>query len=245
MDFSVEKDFLPRFFLFIGNFTAYLSILCVGIVFLQRERYFRLALLLISVCLWNALLKQWFHVPLFPHLGEGYAFPSGHMHTAALFYGYWLLPLKKPWASLVCTFLLTGEAMTLIGCHFHNSFDIFGACGFAAMELWLIFHYEQRPFFERKLILFIIACFLLWTFTLSSPFPLWLWQLVTLAFGIFFGIKPLKSWIRFLLVAIGVAFFVYFYQNAAKAHGFSTLAGCATFGFLLTCLPPWKKTASA
>lgn len=244
MDFSVEKDFLPQFFLFIGNFTAYLSILCFGILFLQRERYFRLALVLISVCVWNALLKQWFHIPLFPHLGEGYAFPSGHMHTAALFYGYWLLSIKKPWAACLCTFLLTGEAMTLIGCRFHNSFDIFGACGFTLVELWLIFHYEQRPFFERKLMLFIIACFFLWILTLSSPFPFWLWKLFSLAAGIFLGMNAQKRWIRYLLIAIGFALFVRFYQNAAEAHDIGTLSICATFGFLLTCLPSWK-TASA
>ncbi len=89
--------------------------------------------------IFNTLLKDWFKVPLFPHLGTGYAFPSGHMHAATIFYGYLIHTTKDIKIKYGLTTLLSIIGFALIYCRFHDLYDVIGAVGFSIVEIF-IFH---------------------------------------------------------------------------------------------------------
>lgn len=95
--------------------------------------------------IFNTLLKLLFKVPLFPHLGHGYAFPSGHMHASAVFYGYLLYKADDIRIKCALGALLGCIAFSLIYCNFHDLLDVLGAIIFAAVEL-TVYHVLSRRF---------------------------------------------------------------------------------------------------
>jgi undecaprenyl-diphosphatase len=106
--------------------------------------------------IFNALLKQLFKVPLFPHLGPGYAFPSGHMHAATVFYGYILYKINNKIMKALLFLLICGFGFSLIHCHFHDFFDIIGAVAFAFGEI-VIYHFILLNFGEKAVAVVAIA----------------------------------------------------------------------------------------
>lgn len=112
----------------------------LGALLLLKGRHYR-SLLWICVCLTLAdlyiiALKLTFTVPMFPHLGVGYAFPSGHMNLSIVFWVFmahqyprfdWLLMLWLP---------IAGSAIVLM--NYHTTLDVFGAVFFAFLFLWIL-----------------------------------------------------------------------------------------------------------
>jgi undecaprenyl-diphosphatase len=97
----------------------------------------------------NLLLKYIFKVPLFPHLGVGYAFPRGHMHVTAIFYGYVLYKINDLGIKALMAAILLGEGFSLVYLGFHDLPDLIGALGFAALEI-LCYHQLVSEFGESR-----------------------------------------------------------------------------------------------
>jgi undecaprenyl-diphosphatase len=107
-------------------------------------------LLLFSITL-NVALKGTFQIPLARELGiPGYAFPSGHMQIATIFYASLIFYgnarlLKNDPESLLLplnitlVLLLSGIGWSLIHCGYHTVFDVAGA---AITALLLIIGYR-------------------------------------------------------------------------------------------------------
>lgn len=137
-------DNLAHFFLKFGHITIILPVVVVCLVLPHRNLYAKAACCLFWVMIFNTLLKHIFKVPLFPHLGTGYAFPSGHMHASAAFYGYILCVVENKYIKIALGLLLACIGFSLIHCGFHDLLAVVGALGFAAVELALYFQATKR-----------------------------------------------------------------------------------------------------
>jgi undecaprenyl-diphosphatase len=99
--------------------------------------------------IFNRFLKHIFKIPLLPHLGNGYAFPSGHMHAAMVFYGYALYSVDDRRIKALITAILLGEGFSLIYLKFHGLADLLGAIGFAVLEI-LCYHQLVFKFGKKR-----------------------------------------------------------------------------------------------
>lgn len=133
-------DSFAHFCLKFGHITVIFPIVILGVIFHKRDIYAKAACFLLWVMIFNTLLKYLFKVPLFPHLGHGYAFPSGHMHAAAAFYGYIIYKTNNKIVKIALGILLCCLGFSLIHCHFHDLKDVAGALIFCAAEL-AVYHY--------------------------------------------------------------------------------------------------------
>ncbi len=138
-------DILARWILKFGHITVIMPCVVVGMIFHKRELYAKAACFLLFVMILNTLLKQIFKVPLFPHLGNGYAFPSGHMHAAAAFYGYILYESKNKYVSSLIVTILSLLGWSLVHCNFHDCSHVLGAIGFACIE-FAVYHALSSKF---------------------------------------------------------------------------------------------------
>ncbi len=77
----------------------------------------------------NIHLKNFFQVPLAPHLPQGFAFPSGHMQYFATFVTFFLTYASglPRYVKLNIIFLAMGYGISLVNCRFHDYVDIWGA----------------------------------------------------------------------------------------------------------------------
>ncbi|MDR3187394.1 MAG: hypothetical protein LBT63_03145 [Holosporaceae bacterium] len=143
-------DAVAHFVLKFSHITFIIPLVMVGMIFHRRDLYAKAICFVFVVMIFNALLKQWFKVPLFPHLGPGYAFPSGHMHAAAVFYGYIIYKVDNRALRVTLLFLLCCFGLSLIQCRFHDLFDVTGAAVFAFAEI-LLCRFISLKFGEKAL----------------------------------------------------------------------------------------------
>jgi len=171
-------DIFASFLLKFGHITTFiLPVIILFIIFYKKEICLEALSFLFCIMIWNTLLKQLFKVPLFPHLGEGYAFPSGHMHATAVFYGYFFCSIKNKTVKNILLFLIFGIGFSLFHCNFHNWLDIIGALFFAIIELSLVFFIKQK--WGNKILAWATICFsitnlLILNHIYSLKFHLWL-----------------------------------------------------------------------
>ncbi len=149
----------------------------VGMIFHKRELYAKAACFLLFVMIFNTLLKLLFKVPLFPHLGNGYAFPSGHMHAAAAFYGYILYESKNRYVSGLIVIILSLLGLSLVHCNFHDCFDVLGAVGFTCLE-FAVYHALSSKFSARTVgfltLFFAISIIIFLNFIHCIQYHVWL-----------------------------------------------------------------------
>jgi undecaprenyl-diphosphatase len=126
-----------------------LPVIVAGLVFHQRGLYERMACFLFFAMTFNKFLKHIFRIPLFPHLGKGYAFPSGHMHSTMMFYGCVFYRVKDRRIRALMLVILLGEAFSLMHFRFHDLADLLGAIGFALVEI-LCYHQLVSKFGEER-----------------------------------------------------------------------------------------------
>lgn len=104
----------------------------------------RLVLLLMTSILFNIILKHYFQVPLPPHLqSSSYAFPSGHMQSATVVYGYLFAYAHRSIARCMAAMMPVGVAYALVYEGFHSVEDVLFAVP-AAGVVWSLGHCLQR-----------------------------------------------------------------------------------------------------
>lgn len=117
-------------------------IFLLGYFFYDRKVFFQALVLALGSIALAAFLKHLFKVPLMPHLGEGWAFPSGHMFVACTFWGFLGFELRNKFAKGGIALLLIGIGFSLIHSNFHTPMDVMAAVFFALIVLifyrWLL-----------------------------------------------------------------------------------------------------------
>lgn len=130
---------------------AIILIIILGYVWLDHKIFFHATCLLLLSILINTALKCTFKVPLSPVLmKEGFAFPSGHMQSALVFYGWLFKSFNNLIWKTCLVILLIGIGLSLIYFKFHNLFDVLGALFFGSIILlayqWGLNYYKEEQF---------------------------------------------------------------------------------------------------
>lgn len=138
--------------------------LALALLLSVRGRFSYIAGLLVSVGgggLAGLALKQLIHrvrpdVMYWAYPENGYAFPSGHSTSAAMFYGYciflvWQFVPSRPWriaATALLTLLILSIGFSRVYLGVHYPLDVLGGFalggGFALLGAWTALYLERR-----------------------------------------------------------------------------------------------------
>ncbi len=179
----------------------------LGFYFVHPQAFVRSLIALLGGMVAVAYLKSQFLVPLKPHLGVGYAFPSGHMFMATVYWTTLSFELRHKLLSLLSAVLLALIAIALIHFNYHDSVDVIAGIGFGL--LFVIIHiliHRLLDLNESAYALFMLAACLILAYVMSVlPSHLYLsfgaLGGVTLASLIFKNI-PSKLWQQILGLVI-------------------------------------------
>lgn len=129
-------DFIARTSLLGTSEYFIIALVSIGYLTYQKAPFARGLFLLLFTMVLNPFLKDIWQIPLNPDLGKvGYAFPSGHMQTAAAFWLWLAYDLKKPLFKGLVVLLLCAIGFSLQHFGYHTLMDILGALGFAGISL--------------------------------------------------------------------------------------------------------------
>lgn len=127
-------DIVTSFFLSFSHDTVIIPFVIIGYIWLDRNLFFNAICLILLSIIFNSALKITFQIPLSPLLNkEGFAFPSGHMMSSAVLYGWILLHTQNLFHRTSIIIVLFGIAFSLVHCGYHNYYDILGAAFFALL----------------------------------------------------------------------------------------------------------------
>lgn len=138
-------DTLARIALAFSHEWVISTLLIVGYIWVDRETCFHSTGLVLISMIVNVALKVTFQVPLNPSLGKaGFAFPSGHMQTAVVLYGffYTVTPYRSLKYSFIALLIMIGSSLIYFG--YHNVTDVMGAILFALILIHAYQYLLQR-----------------------------------------------------------------------------------------------------
>lgn len=162
---------------------------CIIILFLiyKSEKAFFIILAVTFSILLNAYLKSIWRVPLNPALNKiGWAFPSGHTQTAALFWmmvAFWL----KNWKSTVLiVIMLLNNFNAMIYFGYHTWEDILAALCVAGILLVIFYHlyktisYHINAYFRFACLIILASLFIIALLPHHLQNYTWTWQIVAI-----------------------------------------------------------------
>lgn len=154
-------DLFAQLMLKFSHETVILPLLIIGYIWINRDIFFHSICLILISMIFNASLKATFQIPLNPSIGkEGFAFPSGHMQTSVVLYGFLYRFVKHKALKLCLITLLIMIGASLIYCGYHNLMDVSGGAIFALILIgsykYLIFN---RSHVKVQCLFIPIMCF--------------------------------------------------------------------------------------
>lgn len=142
-----------QFFLLFTREVVILPFFLIGYFFLQEKKFFRALVLVLWAIPLVAFLKFMFKIPLLPHLGEGWSFPSGHMFVSCTFWGFLALETPNKIFRGIIFIILTGISYSLVYCNYHITIDVLAAILFSFIFILFYHHLLLRSFIGRSDIL--------------------------------------------------------------------------------------------
>jgi hypothetical protein len=144
-------DIVAKFFLIFGQEFVLIPLIIFGFLALNKKTYGHAIFLLLFTMIFSAFLKSIFQIPLAEHLNKtGYAFPSGHMQTAIVFYGWLFIAHKNTLVRSLVSIILLGIGFALIQQKYHNLYDVLGAVLFGLLTLFVYTIVLQIKLFMNK-----------------------------------------------------------------------------------------------
>jgi len=192
-------DYLAKFFLAFSNDILLVPLIIIGFLYVNHRTYGQALILLLFSMVFNKVLKEYFAIPLNSNLNiKGFAFPSGHMQSAIVFYGLIYLSTHNIRIRGLILIILLGISFGLNHFGYHNSFDILGGVGFGILLL-AIFHklikteiLQKKPYLLGFIILPLAAALIFYSSYYNNiPTPVHIWM----AFYILIGFT--MSWFFF------------------------------------------------
>lgn len=135
---------LCQFIIFFDNLTWYFLLLLLGLCSTKHRKIFYWGMVgcFLSI-LYNASLKSFFKVPLLPHLGPGYAFPSGHLELATFIYT-WLAKFKVFYIHKFFFILIPIFAYATVKLNFHTPIEVMGGIVAGGLFFLIYFYIYNR-----------------------------------------------------------------------------------------------------
>lgn len=128
-------DIITHIFLLPSNKYFLIPFIIIGLCTTKRSYIFKSLIILLLTLIINPLLKSYWQIPLAPHLGNGFAFPSGHMQAAVVFWGFLAWEIDKAGIYLCVLCGLVGMGFSLVHMGYHQYLDVFGAVIFGLTTL--------------------------------------------------------------------------------------------------------------
>lgn len=170
------SDYIASFFLVFGNGLIIIPLLLWGLIFAERRLFYSALCLIGLSILVNVALKVSFQLPLSPSLGkEGFAFPSGHMQLATVFYGGLAYNKRSQLFSLLIVCLLAGIGWGLIHYNYHNLYDV-SAAFIVALCLLYLYQCLQRVEKEQWILSGTASLLMVYIHLHYPPIPPHAWQ---------------------------------------------------------------------
>jgi len=107
--------------------------LALGLFLIDRAIFAHTLIVFLFAMIASTFLKSLWQVPLPPHLGDGWAFPSGHMLTAAVLWGWLAWEMKKTWMTMLASVICTLIGISLVGMGYHIPSEVLASVGFAGI----------------------------------------------------------------------------------------------------------------
>lgn len=125
-------DTIFGFLLAFGRAEIILPMALLGYVFHDRDKWCRTIYLTLFGMILVTYLKSIWKIPLASSIkSDSWAFPSGHMFVACLFYLWSSHEIKKIIFSIFSAMIILGIAFGLIQKGYHDIYDVLGAIIFA------------------------------------------------------------------------------------------------------------------
>lgn len=112
-------------------------IILTGYIFLKRNAFSRPFFIFAFAMILNPFLKSLFQIPPSNPNLDGWSFPSGHMLTATIFWGWLAWEYKNSYFYIFTTLFLSCYGIALIYFGYHYPSDVIGAIFFALLTLFL------------------------------------------------------------------------------------------------------------
>lgn len=125
-----------------------LPVFLVGYFFKDRRVFANAASLVFFMMILNTFLKYIWKISLPTDVGTGYAFPSGHMSIACVFWGYLTIRYSRPITITLLAILLTAIGTSLMYFGYHTLLDILGSVFFSGIVL-AAFYYVSKDMHDR------------------------------------------------------------------------------------------------
>jgi len=204
---------IAKGFLFFSHESMVILLTTLGYLGFKRNIFAKALCLLLFTMIFNAFLKSIWQIPRPAEMGTGFAFPSGHMQTAVVFWCWIGFEFRHKYLWLFIAFLLSGIAFGLIHFNYHILRDILGALLFGSLTIFCYASLLKTPFFRlyisaSGLILALISIPLL-IYNTRDSLSLWLAEgsLVGFSLGWLLQSKigTIASSLRIKLIQITVA----------------------------------------
>lgn len=200
----------------------------LGFLTLNKRIFASIMLLIAFTMVYNSFLKNIFQIPL--TFKEGYAFPSGHMHSCVILWGTIILMYRNKIIRLIATLMMILVAICLIYKGYHNIIDVSGALGFGMLTIFAFAVYNKylpKPPATILLGLLLTSIAILLTFKMPFMyhFNTAFGGLIGVTLGYFFNINDslnVKSRLLKLIVCVSglVAIFaIFFYMQSPVYRG--------------------------
>lgn len=139
--------------LMVGQPPFVIFVMIAGLLSSHRKQFINLISLLMFSFLWVAMWKTVIAKPLpaFLNKPHGYAFPSGHMHSTALIWGYLAYYLRHlKWLWLVALAIIVIEGWALIYMGFHDCEDVAAGALAGWLLVWLCVYLWRRYDWQHR-----------------------------------------------------------------------------------------------
>ena len=112
-------SFIANMMLFFSKEILLIPTIAFGYHFVNRKIFTNATIMLLFMMILNTYLKSIWKIPLPEHISKGWAFPSGHIASACVFWGYLALEYRNKNFSIFVVLVLAsvGWALTYFGYH--------------------------------------------------------------------------------------------------------------------------------
>lgn len=168
---------MAQFFLFLSHDKVIIPLLILGYIWFDQKIFFHAIRLILINMLINYSLKVTFQIPLEYYDGKekGFAFPSGHMQSSVVLYGWLMMKIQDFWYKALTIILLCGVGWGLVHCGYHKYFDVLGGIcvGFLVIFLYTILAGKKKII--SPVLLFCSTCLMLYiAYIYKIPEHVWM-----------------------------------------------------------------------
>lgn len=215
-------DIIVKIFLEFSHDTIIIPMIVIGFIWFDRNIFYHATCLILLSILLNFILKISFQKTS-PY---GFSFPSGHMQSSVVLYGWLAYSFKNYFLRAVITLLLVGIGGSLVYSGYHDYYDVLGGVFFAIVILSVYYLALQKMKHKMLYLSIGLASFLILYIYLvfNQILPhLWLAYYALIGFAISFKISDQKIKSNKVIASILCFLIIFIIQRVFQLQTLSNL----------------------